>query len=229
MSLPVRLASYLDDSPGVVRLAPFVLFLLLTLIAGHVAEVAACWLYLGKTLAGAGMLLVVMSRIPELRWTLSPHAVAVGTGCFVLWIALDGFYPPLDSLSGSSRPPWNPHSLFGGNAAMAWFFIGVRLLGSTLVVPMLEETAFRSALYRIAIRADFLKVPLRRFDWRAFLIVSAIFAVEHNRWLPGLLCGFAFQWLVLRRGHLGDAVGAHALTNLLLGLWVILRGQWQFW
>ncbi len=224
-----RLSLYLADSPGIVRLAPFAIFLLLTLLQGSVGEAAACWIYLAKTLAGAGMIWATLSFIPELRWSLSWQALAAGVLCFLLWIGLEGLYPPLDSLSKEPRPPWKPFDIFGGSPWAAWFFVAVRLLGSVLVVPMLEETAFRSALYRYAIRPDFLEVPLRRFDLRSFLLVSMIFAVEHNRWLPGLLCGFVFQALVLRRGHLGDAVTAHALTNLLLGLWVILYDRWEYW
>jgi hypothetical protein len=33
----------------------------------------------------------------------------------------------------------------------------------------------------------------------------------------------------LWRNRLGDAVTAHAVANLGLGLYVVLRGQWQFW
>ncbi|MBT5706854.1 MAG: CPBP family intramembrane metalloprotease, partial [Verrucomicrobia bacterium] len=58
---------------------------------------------------------------------------------------------------------------------------------------------------------------------------STIFAVEHNQWLSGLICGLAFQWLVIRKGRLGDAMTAHAITNFLLALWVVGRGAWQFW
>jgi len=28
---------------------------------------------------------------------------------------------------------------------------------------------------------------------------------------------------------LGDAITAHAITNLLLGLWVVWQGAWKFW
>jgi membrane protease YdiL (CAAX protease family) len=43
------------------------------------------------------------------------------------------------------------------------------------------------------------------------------------------LCGAAYQWLVLRKGRLGDAMTAHAITNFLLGAWIVWRGAWQFW
>ena len=58
---------------------------------------------------------------------------------------------------------------------------------------------------------------------------SIIFGVVHREWLAGILCGAAYQWLVLRRGHLGDAMTAHAISNLLLGIWVAYKGAWHFW
>jgi hypothetical protein len=32
-----------------------------------------------------------------------------------------------------------------------------------------------------------------------------------------------------RRGRIGEAVAAHAVTNALLAVWVIARGQWGLW
>jgi hypothetical protein len=72
-------------------------------------------------------------------------------------------------------------------------------------------------------------VPLNRFDARSFLITSLAFALTHGEWLAALLCGFAYQGLVLRKGRLGDAILAHSITNLLLGLWVVFKGAWEFW
>ena len=62
-------------------------------------------------------------------------------------------------------------------------------------------------------------------------------AVERRSGLNGLPC-FRFALastkaaaagLVLWKGRLGDAITAHAVTNFLLGLWVVWKGAWQFW
>ena len=108
-------------------------------------------------------------------------------------------------------------------------FIAVRVLGSSLVVPPLEEVFFRSFVYRYLFQPDFLSVPLGRFAWTPFLLTSILFGLEHNQWLAGILCGLAYQGLVCRKKRLGDAITAHAITNLLLGLWVVWRGAWNFW
>jgi CAAX prenyl protease-like protein len=102
-------------------------------------------------------------------------------------------------------------------------------LGSTLIVPMLEEVFYRSFLYRYLVKGDFLSVPLGFFGWMPFLVTSIVFGFSHYEWLAGILCGMAYQGLVCWKGRLGDAMTAHALTNLLLGLWVVWKGAWHFW
>ena len=52
---------------------------------------------------------------------------------------------------------------------------------------------------------------------------------QFSQSLAGILCGAAFQWLVLRKNRLGDAMTAHAITNFLLGVWIVWRGAWNFW
>ena len=232
--LPAKLRTYLAHSPAMVRVAPFVVFLLLTGAQGKFGPESAYWFYFAKTLIGAWMVMAVWPLIKELKWAISWEAVMVGVGVFVMWVGLEGRYPGLDQLLGggdgeASAQPWNPHLVFGEGALLAWFFIVVRTLGSSLVVPPLEEVVFRSTVYRYVVDPDFEKVPLNRFHWGALLITSLIFAVEHNQWISGFLCGLAYQWLVIRKGRLGDAITAHAITNFLLALWVVGRGAWQFW
>jgi hypothetical protein len=239
-STPPAMISVLTKSPVAVRVAPFALFLLLTGLQNSFGDAGRFWVYLAKTFTGAAMLWALRGSIPEMRWKWSWPAVLAGMGVFVAWVGLDGFYPKLSILmsrwglagtaAGAGAPPaWNPHLCFGQGSFLAWFFVLVRLAGSSLVVPCLEEVFFRSFLYRYLIQSDFLAVPLKLFKARAFILVAVFFAVEHQEWLPGILCGFAYQGLVCWKGRLGDAIAAHALTNLLLGIWVVATGAWRFW
>jgi len=34
---------------------------------------------------------------------------------------------------------------------------------------------------------------------------------------------------MLRRGRLADAIAAHAFTNTLLAVWVMVTGNWRLW
>jgi CAAX prenyl protease-like protein len=164
--------------------------------------------------------------VAEMRWAVSWEAVVVGVGVCVMWIGIYDWYPKF-SKTGT---PWNPHTLYGEGSTMAWMFVLVHLLGSTFVVPPLEEVFYRSFLYRYFVKTDFLAMPLSRFHPLSFVVTSFIFgALEHYEWLSGILCGLAFQWLVLRKNRIGDAMTAHAITNFLLGLWVIWKLDWKFW
>jgi uncharacterized protein len=245
--MPEPLLTHWRKSPTLVRVVPFILFLLLTFGQGQFGEGSRYWVYLAKTLVGAALIWAVYPWISEMRWKFSWEALVAGVAVFALWVGLDGLYPSLDALikkvlcpvlgplgfgDWCSKPatapsPWNPHQLYA--APMAWVFAVARLLGSTLVVPPLEEVFYRSFLYRYLAKPEFEKLPLGHFAWGPFLITALIFGFAHYEWLPGILCGLIYQALVVRHQRLGDAMTAHAITNLLLGLWVITRGAWHFW
>jgi membrane protease YdiL (CAAX protease family) len=232
----MSLRKYLSTSPAIVRAAPFVVFVLLTLGQGWFGPSSAYWLYLIKTLVGLWMIFEMRPFIAEMRWSVSWEAVVVGIAVFAVWIGISGEWTTQDSLwvklgishpSAKLTPAWNPEAQFG--SGLAWFFIAVRILGSTLIVPPIEEAFYRSFLYRFIASPDFLAVPLNKFLPVPFWAVAFVFGFSHNEWLAGIFCGAAYQWLVLRRNRLGDAMTAHAITNFLLGSWVVWKHAWHFW
>ena len=211
--------------PYLVRVVPFAAFAALTLTQGRFGETGAYWIYALKTILGALLIWLVRAHIKEMRWNISWEAVVAGVAVFIAWVGLDGLYPPI----GERAAAFNPLNSYGDGSAIAWMFVAVRILGASLVVPMLEEVFYRSFLYRCLIKADFLSVPLNYFNWPAFAVVCAGFGVSHSEWLPGILCACIYQGIVIRKGRLGDAITAHAITNFLLGLWVVLRSAYHFW
>jgi uncharacterized protein len=186
-------------------------------------------MYLAKMLVGVWCIWQMLTVVPEARWAFSWEAVFAGILVFVIWVGLDAYYPKFEFL-GKAGPPWNPFKQFGDDSAAGWFFTGVRTLGSALVVPPIEEVFYRSFLHRYLVKADYASVPLNLLNWRALLITSLIFGFVHPyQWLAGVLCGLIYQALVIRKGRLGDAMTAHAITNFLLGIWVASKGAWHFW
>jgi CAAX prenyl protease-like protein len=214
----------IKSSPTLVRALPFVLFVLITSGQGHLG-LSPYWLYTLKTGLGAWMIWVMRPLVREMKWNFSWAALGAGILVFLFWVGLDGFYPKLFS----SSTPWNPHETFGQDSAAAWAFILVRLLGSTLVVPPIEEVFYRSFLYRYIQQNNFMARPLGGFHPLSFLITAVVFGVAHHEWLAGILCAFVYQGLVCWKNRLGDAITAHAITNFLLGLYIIWKGAWNFW
>ena len=234
--MPLR--KILSRSPVTARVAPFVIFVLLTAAQGKFGSASAYWFYFAKTLVGLWLIVEIRPLVAEMRWAFSWEAVVVGVGIFAIWVGISGEWTTQNSLwvrLGISHPPkippaiWNPNELFGPGSPLAWLFIIIRILGSTFVVPPLEEVFYRSFVYRYIANQNFLDVPLNRFLPVPFLATAAVFGFSHNEWLAGIICGMAYQWLVLRKNRLGDAMAAHAITNFLLGIWVVWRGAWNFW
>ncbi len=232
-----RFAQRLLDTPPKARVVPFAIFLILTAFQGKADPASQFWIYFLKTLIGAWLVFEARSAIPEMRWKISTPAIAAGILVFVAWVGLDPFYPGISRLTGAlsgktaapAPPEWNPFLFFGENSAPAWFFCAVRLVGSTLVVPPIEEAFYRSFVYRYLSRPDFEAAPLGRFRPAPFIITCVIFGLAHDQWLAGIFCGAVYQALVCWKGRLGDAMTAHAVTNFLLGAWVIWKGAWNFW
>jgi CAAX prenyl protease-like protein len=219
------LIAKLRSSPVMARVAPYFTFVALTALQGQFGEESKYWFYFAKSIVGIWLIWAVWPVVKEMRWTVSFEAIFVGVAVIVVWIGIDSWYPKLVV----ADKPWNPHEAFGAGTTLAWFFIVARILGSTLVVPPLEEAFFRSFLYRYVIKEKFEEVPLKTYHFVALTVSSILFAFIHREWLAGIFCGVAYQWLVIRRGHLGDAMTAHAISNFLLGVWVVYKGAWEFW
>jgi CAAX prenyl protease-like protein len=215
----------LKGSPALVRVLPLAVVLLFVFARKLPGADTRFWAYAAQTVAGAAVVWFIWPLASELRWKFSWEAVVAGVLVFAAWVGLDGWYPPLGQRSGD----WDPFAHYGREPGWAWFFVGVRIVGTTLVVPCVEELFYRSFLYRWIENPAFLSVPLGRFASKPFFITSAVFGLVHAEWLAGILCGLTYQGLVCRKQRLGDAMTAHAITNLLLGLWVIWKGAWQFW
>ncbi len=230
----------LTASPTAARFLPYFIFVALTFFQGKLGAGSEYWVYLGKTLVGVWLIGQMRAHVPEMRWAWSWEALAVGVAVCVIWVGLDPYYPRLGELMarvGLAAPPdpaeapspWNPFAHFGEGSLLGWLFVLTRIAGSTLVVPPLEEAFFRSFLYRYLVKADFLAVPLTTWAATPFVVTSVVFGLIHFEWLAGILCGAAYLGLVIHKGRLGDAITAHAITNFLLGVWVVGKGAWHFW
>jgi CAAX protease family protein len=200
--------------------APFALFMVLTMPEPRVGFVP--WLYPLKTLVVGGSLLLFSRYLPDLRPRSTAFAAAVGVVMFVLWVLPEGHYPTI----GTPRSV-DPFDHVSGAAAWAW--IAFRLLGATVVVAVMEELFWRGFILRWIVDQDFERVAIGTFTWPSFVVTSALFAVEHDRWLVGLAAGVAYNLLLYRTRSLYACMVAHGVTNLALGLYVLGTGKWGFW
>jgi CAAX prenyl protease-like protein len=76
---------------------------------------------------------------------------------------------------------------------------------------------------------DFQTVEPPQLSLKSFSITVLLFGFEHNLWLAGIVAGAAYSWLYMRYRNLWTPILAHAVTNGLLGWWVVQTGNWSFW
>jgi CAAX prenyl protease-like protein len=229
--------------PEIPRALPFLLFVGLSSLQGKFFSGSEYWLYAVKTLLAGGMLWALRGYIKEMKWAFSWSGLGTGVGIAALWIGLEGLVPTLSELwdraasavTGTEpKPttpdtPWNPLAFFADYPALGWTFLAIRVLGRSLVVPPLEEVFYRSFVYRSIAGAKFYEVPLGVWHTTAFIVTALVFGLAHpGQWLPAIVCGAAYQLLVIRKKRLGDSMLAHATTNLLISAYAIATGQWHF-
>jgi hypothetical protein len=105
----------------------------------------------------------------------------------------------------------------------------VRLLGSSLVVPVMEELFWRSFLRRYLINPDFRSIPMGAFTWFSFVGTAVLFGLEHHRVLVGVIAGVLYGLLLVYQKNLKGVVLAHGVTNLGLGIYIMVTRNWMFW
>ena len=100
-----------------------------------------------------------------------------------------------------------------------------------VIVPLVEELFWRGFLLRFCINEDFRSVPVGTFTWTSFLVVTVAFCFEHTRpdWPAALLTSALYNWVAYSSRSLLACVIAHAITNLLLGFYILKTQQWGFW
>ncbi len=220
-----------------VRVAPFVAFMLILALRGWAPADGAWgfdvrWLYALQVAVPAAMLAwwwrdygeLAAQTWPSLRETLG--AVLLGAGVFALWIQLDAPWMQLTLGAASTTPSFVPTDASG---ASSWPLIATRIAGAALLVPLMEELFWRSFLMRWVQSPLFEAVTPRRVGLRAVVISTFVFVLAHTLWLAAAIAGLAYALLYMRTEKLWTAVIAHAITNAMLGLWVVKTGQWQFW
>ena len=200
---------------------PFALFAVIT-YCQPLFGLALQIIYPAKTVIVA-CLLVWLFRYykDEIRFQMDWPAVFVGGLVFGIWVGLEGLYPQIADNLNINAPQLAAYDSF--------VFLAIRLVGATLVVPLMEELFWRSLALRVLIDWDFKKIGLGQFTWFSFIAVSVAFGLEHHRWLPGIIAGAAYAGLLYRTRNLFSPILSHAVTNLLLGVYVIQGAHWQYW
>jgi CAAX prenyl protease-like protein len=212
---------------------PMAVFWVLLVLAGTLRTPGAAfwlaapeyWIYPVQTLLCGALLIWFWRdydfRAPRQTWL----AGAIGLAVFVLWIA------PQQFLGFSPRLTGFDPEVFAGQPALYWGTVVFRFLRLVVVVALVEEIFWRGFLLRYLINEKFTEVPIGAFSWFSFGVVTVGFGFTHSRedWIAALVTGALYNLVAYRTRSLAACVGAHAVTNLLLGAWIMATRQWGFW
>jgi hypothetical protein len=218
---------------ALVRVVPFALFMALLALRGTLPDhggwgVDARWVYGWAVLLVGGILLWCWRDYGELAAQMRPDwretllAIGIGVLVFVAWIQLDAPWMKLGNVAAVFRP-------VDADGALQWPLIATRWVGAALVVPVMEELFWRSFLMRWIERAQFEAVVPQHVGLKALALSTFVFMLAHTLWLAAIIAGLAYAWLYMRTGKLWVAVIAHAVTNGVLGAWVVVTGNWAYW
>ena len=207
-------------NPTATYLMPLLALLATVLVTGlFVAEFD--YLYPVRVVSVAAVLYLYRGGLPRPSWPPSWEAPLVGLLVFGLWLWLVPATPETGSQLQervAQLPGW-----------LSALWVGGRIVGSVITVPIAEELAFRGYLLRRLIDPEFVDVPKTRWTPLSLIGSSVAFGIMHQAWLPGIVAGAAYALCMHRRGRLSDAIVAHAVTNGLIAGAVLGTGRWYLW
>jgi CAAX prenyl protease-like protein len=241
----------LFSSPWVVFLFPFAVYLVVGSFEPPAPpaggdEPAAPWLDLGLRyehypwIYGIKILLTVVSIVAVARGypprkALHPLAFVVGVLGVVAWVALAHLQKwlvetldieAMTTWLGGVRPGYNPLEELGHTPA-GYLFLVIRFAGLAAIVPLIEEMFLRGFLMLYFIRPDWWNVPIGTPDRLGIAAAIVLPVLMHPQEALAAVVWFAaVAWLLLRTRNVWDCVAAHAITNLLLGIYVVASGDW---
>ncbi|WP_263351882.1 exosortase E/protease, VPEID-CTERM system [Acidicapsa acidisoli] len=221
---------FLDDEDTQVGESPltgaYLVPFLAILAASFVSKAASGyfeWLYPLRFLAASIAIWYYWPELKQINWRFSWWAPITGTAVFALWLV-----PSFLTHSNERSQLGAALAALSPVARLSW--IAFRVAAAVITVPIAEELAFRGYLARRLVNREFDIVPFSAVTILSIGLSSVLFGLMHgHQWIVGILAGLVYAGLMKWKGRLGDAVIAHATSNLLLAIWVLSRGDWSQW
>lgn len=134
----------------------------------------------------------------------------------------------LSLLGSGERSGYNPLLYMSDQPGLAWLFLAVRIVGMALMVPVIEEFFLRGFLMRYVVHEQWWQVPFGTATRAALVVGTGAPMLMHPAELLAAFVWFSMvSWLMVRTRNIWDCVIAHAVTNFLLAVYVIVFNQWQ--
>ncbi len=127
------------------------------------------------------------------------------------------------------RPAFDPFLLLP-DELVRWTFLILRFGMLVVAIPIIEELFLRGWFIRWIQNPNWASVSLAEIGRKGLLAVIAYAVLTHpSEALAAVLWFGLINGLMVRTGNFWDCVMAHAITNLMLGLYVVNYGRWELW
>lgn len=217
----------INSQPLARYLIPFLVFMVLTELQRFGSATSVFWIYaLKASITGLLLFIFFRRRMKEVpgKW-LDGTALLIGLAVLLIWIAVSSFL----SQENSREIMFNPDVF--DSPIMRSLAIFFRLFGAVVVVAVMEELLWRSFLMRYLIKTQFLNVPVGQYDPRAFWMTVIAFTLVHRswEWPAAVITGILYGGYLIKTKNLKGCIVAHGVTNLGLGLYVLVTKNWFLW
>ncbi len=203
-------------------LVPWLVLMGVLVLTSALSDGEFDWLYPWRIIAAAAVLWHFRGVYRGWDWSFGWQGAVMGAAVFAIWIVLE------PSMNGGAKSVLET-ALAALPAGQKALWLAFRVAGSIIIIPWVEELAFRGYLLRRLAGQHFDTLAPPRFTWGSFILSSLAFGLLHTRWLAGTLAGMIYALAFYRRGKLGDAITAHMVSNGLIALSVLAGDRWSFW
>ena len=177
--------------------------------------------------------LIALPGYLKIPFRISPFAIGVGALGILVWLGLwwlDKHYLGIGDYFGATRVGFDPWRELSANPTWMYAFVGIRLLGLCLVVPIAEEFFSRGFLMRYIEDVDWDQIPMGEATWKGLAGIIVYGAMTHPGEILAAVAWFALiTWMYLKTKNVWDCVLAHAVTNALLAAFVLTTRTWELW
>ena len=154
-----------------------------------------------------------------------------------LWIVICALAIEEKLFSAVGFPEWlmparegvDPFVVYPDSTGRATFlFFRISLLA--VCVPIAEELFLRGFFMRAVESGDWETLPLKNIG-RAGLIAGSIYGVltHPSEFIAAAVWFSLVSWMMVKTGKFWNCVLAHAITNAMLGVYILSTGNWKLW
>ena len=207
--------------------------------------------YSVRLLLTLAVMLLLYQGYRQFPLKISPWSIVVGVVGIVVWVGLCKWnleqkcvtYFQIDQwlakvklawildwfFESGERPAYNPFAELANHFPLLIGFLVIRFIGLAAIVPIIEEFILRGFIVRVLVAPEWWKVSVGHTS-RLTILTPAIYGfLTHPEHLAAIVWFSLVTLLLIRTKNIWDCVVAHAITNFLLGIYVITSGDWALW